>query len=104
MYILEKLNAKKVTDLRTIAKELNISEYEKLKKQELAYAILDHQAENTKSQEVPIKQNKPKINNPLRNNQKKPRDNNPISKEDKRTIPQNQKKMNMPMNLKKIQM
>ena len=36
MYILEKLNAKKVTDLRTIANELNISEYEKLKKQELA--------------------------------------------------------------------
>ena len=49
MYILEKLNTKKVTELKSIAKELKISKYEKLKKQELVYAILDHQAENSKS-------------------------------------------------------
>ncbi len=49
MYILEKLNTKKVAELKSIAKELNISKHEKLKKQELVYAILDHQAENSKS-------------------------------------------------------
>ena len=49
MYILEKLNTKKVAELKSIAKELNIAKHEKLKKQELVYAILDHQAENSKS-------------------------------------------------------
>ena len=47
MYKLNELNSKKVTELRDIAKNLNINKYDKLKKQELAYAILDHQAENT---------------------------------------------------------
>ena len=46
MYKIEELNLKKVAELKSIAKELNISKYEKLKKQELTYAILDHQAEN----------------------------------------------------------
>ena len=45
MYILDKLNIKKVAELKEIAKELNISKYEKLKKQDLVYAILDKQAE-----------------------------------------------------------
>ena len=48
MYILEKLNTKKVSDLQEIAKQLKIRKFKKLKKPELVYAILDHQAENTK--------------------------------------------------------
>ena len=71
MYILEDLNAKKVADLKAIAKELNISKYEKLKKQELAYAILDHQAENAKPQQIPVKQDSPRTNKPLNNGPKK---------------------------------
>jgi transcription termination factor Rho len=47
MYKLEELNAKKVADLKIIATELNLKKFEKLKKEDLAYAILDHQAENT---------------------------------------------------------
>ena len=47
MYKLEELNAKKVADLKVIATELNLKKFEKLKKEDLAYAILDHQAENT---------------------------------------------------------
>jgi len=47
MYKLEELNAKKVADLKVIAIELNLKKFEKLKKEDLAYAILDHQAENT---------------------------------------------------------
>ena len=48
MYILEKLNTKKVSDLQEIAKQLKIKKFKKFKKPELVYAILDHQAENTK--------------------------------------------------------
>ena len=44
MYKLDELNAKKVADLKAIAEELNIKKFDKLKKQDLAYAILDHQA------------------------------------------------------------
>ena len=51
MYKLDQLNNKKVSELKDIAKELNIKKFEKLKKQELAYAILDWQAENEKNQE-----------------------------------------------------
>ncbi len=46
MYDIIELNGKLVTDLREIAKELEISKYEGLKKQELIYKILDHQALN----------------------------------------------------------
>ena len=62
MYKLDELNAKKVTDLKAIATELNLKKFEKLKKQELAYAILDHQAENSKPAEKPAKKQKPRIN------------------------------------------
>ena len=48
MYKLEDLNTKKVTALQAIAKDLNIKKFEKLNKLELTYAILDHQAENSK--------------------------------------------------------
>ena len=48
MYKLEELNAKKVADLQIIAQELDIKKSNKLNKEELAYAILDHQAENAK--------------------------------------------------------
>ena len=44
MYDIEKLNNKKVTELREIAEKLNISKADKLKKQELVYKILDEQA------------------------------------------------------------
>ena len=46
MYKLEELNNSKVSDLKDIAKKLEIKNYDKLKKLDLAYAILDHQAEH----------------------------------------------------------
>jgi len=46
MYDIIELNGKLVTELREIAKKLEISKYEGLKKQELIYKILDHQALN----------------------------------------------------------
>ncbi len=44
MYDIAQLNAKVEEDLRTIAKELEVKKADKLKKDELVYAILDQQA------------------------------------------------------------
>jgi transcription termination factor Rho len=63
MYKLEELNAKKVADLKAIATELNLKKFEKLKKQDLAYAILDHQAENAKPQPALEKKQRPRTEN-----------------------------------------
>ena len=49
MYDIIDLNSRKVAELREIAKKLNIARVDKLKKQELVYAILDEQAVNTSS-------------------------------------------------------
>ena len=46
MYDIIELNSKLVSDLRDIAKQLNISKVDKLLKQDLIYQILDHQALN----------------------------------------------------------
>ncbi len=46
MYDIIELNGKLVAELKEIAKELNIEKYEGLKKQDLIYQILDHQALN----------------------------------------------------------
>lgn len=46
MYDIIELNGKLVSELKEIAKELNIPKYDKLLKQDLIYKILDHQALN----------------------------------------------------------
>ncbi len=46
MYDIIELNSKLVSELKEIAKELNIEKIEGLKKQDLIYTILDHQALN----------------------------------------------------------
>ncbi|MCE9539429.1 MAG: Rho termination factor N-terminal domain-containing protein, partial [Bacteroidetes bacterium] len=46
MYDIIELNNKLVGELKEIAKSLNLPKYEALKKQELIYKILDHQAIN----------------------------------------------------------
>ena len=62
MYKLDELNTKEVADLQPIAKELNIKKFDKLKKEELVYAILDHQAENAKTTKDPIQKQRPRTN------------------------------------------
>ena len=78
MYKLEDLNKKKVSDLKEIAKELNIPKAEKLLKSDLVYQILDFQsvlpASNTpepKKQENKQQQKKFKIKNPKKDFPKK---------------------------------
>ena len=51
MYDIVELNDKLVSELRDIAKKLNVNNYDSLKKQELVYKILDHQAVNPSSVE-----------------------------------------------------
>ena len=46
MFDLNELKSKKVADLRDIAKDFGLKGYQPLKKQELIYLILDHQAAN----------------------------------------------------------
>ena len=72
MYKLEELNNSKVTELKEIAKKLNISNYEKLKKLDLAYAILDHQAEQNEVTKTPAKSNDNPNSNPSAKTRAKP--------------------------------
>ncbi len=59
MYDIIELNGKLVTELRDIAKKLEIAKYEGLKKQDLIYKILDYQALNP-TEEVLKKEQKEK--------------------------------------------
>jgi transcription termination factor Rho len=54
MFDITELNAKKVDELKTVAKELSVPGFNKLKKEDLVYQILDAQAE-----QAPIEQPKP---------------------------------------------
>ncbi|TWO32591.1 transcription termination factor Rho [Seonamhaeicola sediminis] len=49
MFEISQLKEKKLSDLQEIAKELSIPKYRSLKKLDLVYQILDHQAANPKS-------------------------------------------------------
>jgi transcription termination factor Rho len=52
MYDIIELNNKLATELKEIARELNIPKYEALKKQEIIYKILDQQALNPSSEDI----------------------------------------------------
>ncbi|MDU8885991.1 transcription termination factor Rho [Yeosuana sp. MJ-SS3] len=52
MFEISQLKEKKLSDLQEIAKDLNISKYRTLKKLDLVYQILDHQAANPKAVET----------------------------------------------------
>lgn len=69
MYDILQLNQKTVIELKNLAKELGIKKYQKLKKEDLIYQILDHQAANpqaVKAVQASSKEEKPRI-------EKKPR-------------------------------
>jgi transcription termination factor Rho len=68
MFEISQLKEKKLTELQEIAKQLNISKYRSLKKLDLVYQILDHQAANPTAlqPEKPQKQDKPQKPKPKR--------------------------------------
>ena len=53
MFEISQLKEKKLPELQDIAKELNMTKYRSLKKLDLVYKILDHQAANPKTQKAP---------------------------------------------------
>ena len=78
MYDIIELNNKLVGDLKEIAKTLNIPKYEALKKQELIYKILDHQAlnpslENSKSSDTKNDLTETKMEEPKNLRPRRPR-------------------------------
>ena len=60
MFDIHKLNKKLLPELKDIAKELGVPRYQKLKKQELIYEILDAQATQASVQKSPHKEDKTK--------------------------------------------
>ncbi len=73
MYDILELNNKLVAELKDIAKELEVKGFEKLKKQDLVYQILDQQAINPPQKEAAPKAEKPKpVTKEKKENKEKP--------------------------------
>ena len=73
MFEISKLKEKKLSELQEIAEELKISKYKTLKKLDLVYKILDHQASNPKEKEVEQKDTPKSKFNPRNKSIKKDR-------------------------------
>ena len=84
MFEISKLKEKKLAELQEIAEELKISKYKTLKKLDLVYKILDHQASNPEEKEVEKKvATKPKFNPRSRSNKNDQNDSNSGDNDDK---------------------
>ena len=84
MFEISQLKEKKLPELQDIAKELNMSKYRSLKKLDLVYKILDHQAANPAAKKEtppaptqknegnkrPQRQRRERVQKPKENNQK----------------------------------
>lgn len=81
MYDIIELNSKLVSELKEIAKELNIEKIEGLKKQDLIYTILDHQALNPGKEKAPEKTEEPVKRKPGRPKKKQSAAEKPEAKE-----------------------
>ncbi|WP_223033065.1 transcription termination factor Rho [Hanstruepera marina] len=71
MFEIAQLKEMKLPELQEIAKKLNVSKYRSLKKLDLVYQILDHQAANPKAVKEVVAAEKPS-DNPSDNTNKKP--------------------------------
>ncbi|MGC6428408.1 MAG: transcription termination factor Rho [Flavobacteriales bacterium] len=80
MFDIHTLNKKLLPELREVAKDLGVPKYQKLKKQELVYEILDVQAtqESVLKKKEPIKKVRPRIN---KNSNKKSPTNDQVKSE-----------------------
>ena len=84
MFEISKLKEKKLAELQEIAEELKISKYKTLKKLDLVYKILDHQASNPEEKEGEKKvATKPKFNPRSRSNKNDQNDSNSVDNDDK---------------------
>jgi len=77
MFEISKLKEKKLSELQEIAEELKISKYKTLKKLDLVYKILDHQASNPDEKDSDKKNSqKPSFDRKNRSNTKRNNDSN----------------------------
>ena len=84
MFEISKLKEKKLAELQEIAEELKISKYKTLKKLDLVYKILDHQASNPEEKEGLKKvATKPKFNPRSRSNKNDQNDGNSVDNDNK---------------------
>ena len=81
MFEISKLKEKKLSELQEIAEELKISKYKTLKKLDLVYKILDHQASNPGDKEL-VKKDSSKSNFDRKARLNKKRDNDSKSKDE----------------------
>ena len=71
MFEISKLKEKKLSELQEIAENLKISKFKTLKKLDLVYKILDHQASNPEEKDN-VQEDKPNKPNPKFKTRKKP--------------------------------
>ncbi|WP_445954837.1 transcription termination factor Rho [Yeosuana sp.] len=111
MFEISQLNEKKLSDLQEIAKKLNVAKFRSLKKSDLVYQILDHQATNPKAVAEVVKpveaaiEKKPavKIEKKPRARVQKPANTTPVKPEKKPTenkAPQKKDKEILPVEAK----
>ena len=81
MFEISKLKEKKLSELQEIAEELKISKYKTLKKLDLVYKILDHQASNPDEKES-HKKNSPKLSFDRKNSSNTKRNNHSNSNDE----------------------
>ena len=84
MFEISKLKEKKLSDLQQIAEELNISKFKTLKKLDLVYKILDHQADNPEIKKTTPKQEsnpEPRKTSPKQESNPVKKESNPVKKE-----------------------
>ena len=84
MFEISKLKEKKLSDLQQIAEELNISKFKTLKKLDLVYKILDHQADNPEIKKTTPKQEsnpEPRKTSPKQEPNPVKKESNPVKKE-----------------------
>ena len=84
MFEISKLKEKKLSDLQQIAEELNISKFKTLKKLDLVYKILDHQADNPEIKKTTPKQEsnpEPRKIAPKQESNPVKKESNPVKKE-----------------------
>jgi len=95
MFEISQLNEKKLSDLQEIAQKLNVPKYRSLKKADLVYQILDHQATNPKAVAAVIEPTPQPttVNTPEKKEEKKPRQRvvkpvkkAPVKKEEKTVV------------------
>lgn len=74
MFEISQLNEKKLSDLQEIAQKLNVPKYRSLKKADLVYQILDHQAANPKAVEAVVEPTpQPAVNTTEKTEKKEPK-------------------------------